>query len=223
LKLALEAISLAVALVRGDHGDIAGGRAGHYFEDVPVALGLLVHPLSVGPQVRTREKTRIESPNGRTVKGWRCHTDPDSFVVRPGSIGAIGREGAGSEVGRTKNMVQPCALLPISVVKGEIPFLGAQERRVKVVHQGRGKVDPVIGFWPRRFPVNGARAAIPITSPESNGKRVKKKGMVLKGLEEGKAFRGVGVGIQVRHRKGVTAYLHRRQDQPIPKMERRRN
>jgi hypothetical protein len=109
------------------------------------------------------------------------------------------------------------------VVKGEIPFLGAQERRVKVVHQGRGKVDPVIGFWPRRFPVNGARAAIPITSPESNGKRVKKKGMVLKGLEEGKAFRGVGVGIQVRHRKGVTAYLHRRQDQPIPKMERRRN
>jgi hypothetical protein len=120
-------------------------------------------------------------------------------------------------------MVQPCALLPVSVVKDEISFLGAQERRVKVVHQGRGKVDPVIGFWPRRFPVNGARATIPITGPESYRKGVKKEGMVLKGLEQGKTFRGVGVGVQVRHRKGVTAHLHRRQDQPFPKVNRRRN
>jgi hypothetical protein len=194
LKLALEALSFAIPFVGSHDGDVAGRGTGQHLEGVPVAVGHLESPLSAVPKVLPSEETGIEPPNGRTVKDGRRHCDLQDFVVRQGTRGRkgslknFGRKGAGSEVGRTKNMVQPRSVLPVSMVKGEVTTSGSLKSRIEVVHQGRGQLDPVIRKSARRFPVNGARTTVPITSPKGHAGRVKKSGMVDKRPKKGRPF-----------------------------------
>ena len=169
----------------GSHdGDVAGRGTGQHLEGIPVAIGHLESPLSAVPKVLPSEETGIKPPNGRTVKDRRRHCDLQDFVVRQGTRGRkgslknFGRKRAGSEVGRTKNMVQPRSVLPVDMVKGEVVTSGSLESRIEVVHQGRGQLDPVIRKSTRQFPINGARTTIPITSPKAHPCRIKKSGMV---------------------------------------------
>jgi hypothetical protein len=117
-------------------------------------------------------------------------------------------------------MVQPRSVLPVGVIKGEVTTSGPLESRIEVIHQGRGQMDPVIRESARRFPIDGARATIPIAGPKSHTGRIKKSGMVHKGPKKGRPFGILGGGIQVRHRKGVTACLHLSQNKSLLKVNR---
>jgi hypothetical protein len=97
LKLALKALSFAVPFVGSHYGDVASRRAGQHLEGVPVAIGHLVCPLSGVLEILPRKESRIEPPDGRTVKGRRRHGDLQDFVVRQGTL--VGK-GSLKDVGR---------------------------------------------------------------------------------------------------------------------------
>jgi hypothetical protein len=95
------------------------------------------------------------------------------------------------------------------------------ESSIKVIGERRSQPAPVIRVRCRRIPINGIRAAIPVTSPEGNSHWVIKGRVVVQRLKEGHALRALGGRVQVHNRKGVTPHGHRRQEQPVSEMRRR--
>jgi hypothetical protein len=81
-------------------------RAKH-FEHVPVAFGVEELALSAVPQILTVEEAGVQPPDGRLCESRRSYFHAQGFVIRKGGVYNVGGEGAGSEVARSKNMVQP--------------------------------------------------------------------------------------------------------------------
>jgi hypothetical protein len=71
------------------------------------------------------------------------------------------------------------------MVEGKVSTGGSLESRVKIIYQGRGEVDPVIGGCADRFPISGVRTAIPVTGPKGDGGRIEQRGMIGQRIEKG--------------------------------------